>query len=125
MADFLRDAVGWLHDKRETRMVGTVTYARSGQSVDLSATRGRTEIEQSAGDNATVESSVEDFLISADALVLFGERIKPERGDTIKETVGSTTRTYTVMPLADEGEWRWSDPYTDTIRVHTKFTNEQ
>lgn len=124
MADFLRDAVDWLHGVRQERMVGTITYSRAGQSVDLDATRGRTRIEQQAGDNETVEASVEDFLIRASELVLFGERTKPKRGDTIEETVGDVTRTYTVMPVADEGEWRWSDPYTDTIRVHTKFTGE-
>jgi hypothetical protein len=26
------------------------------------------------------------------------------------------------MDLAGEGCWRWSDPYHQTLRVHTKFT---
>ena len=59
----------------------------------------------------TVTGRVWDFLILADGL-----GFEPEPGDVI----AADGRVFEVMNLGGEGCWRWSDPYRQTFRIHTK-----
>jgi hypothetical protein len=89
-----------------------VLYRRAGQAdADVRATFGKTDYEVADGYGATIQSHVIDFLILADELGL-----EPEPGDVIV----ADGRKYEVMNLGGEGCWRWSDPYRQTYRIHTK-----
>ncbi len=44
----------------------------------------------------------------------------PERGDRIQETHGTATFTYEVTAPGKEPCWRYSDPYRQTLRIHTR-----
>jgi len=61
-----------------------------------------------------------DFLIAPEDLILGGQKSLPERGDQIRETVGTQTFVYEVLAPAGEPEWRWSDPHRKLLRIHTK-----
>jgi hypothetical protein len=58
-----------------------------------------------------------DFLIRADLLVIAGNRITPERGDTVVDD----GKVYEVMAPAGEPPWRVSDPFGHMLRIHAKF----
>ena len=64
----------------------------------------------------TINSQVWDFLILAEEL-----GFDPEPGDVIV----ANGRRYEVMNLSGEGCWRWSDPYRQTYRIHTKDIGAQ
>ncbi len=59
----------------------------------------------------TIGSYVWDFLVLADELAF-----EPKPGDVIV----ADGRLYEVLDLAGERCWRWSDPYRQTYRIHTK-----
>jgi hypothetical protein len=44
----------------------------------------------------------------------------PERGDAIREQQDGKVYVYEVMAPGKEACWRWSDPYRQTLRIHTK-----
>jgi hypothetical protein len=88
-----------------------VEYRRPPDAVTVSATYGKTDFEVADESGLTIGSHVWDFLILADAL-----GFEPEPGDVI----AADGRRYEVMNLGGEGCWRWSDPYRQTYRIHTK-----
>jgi hypothetical protein len=68
-----------------------------------------------------VESfEAQDFIIQTVDLELGGALITPEPGDQISVTQGSQTFVYEIMAERDEPCWRWSDPYHNAMRIHTK-----
>ena len=97
-----------------------VAYARGPQSVDLSATVGKTVFEVDDGYGVLVRHESRDFLVLAADLVIGGEPILPQRGDRVREVQGSTTFGYEVTAPGKEPAWRYSDPYRTTLRIHTK-----
>ena len=62
-----------------------------------------------------------DFLITASDLVLTGTLVLPERGDEIIDDCF----VYEVMAPANEPEWRYSDSFRNTLRIHTKNTGKE
>ncbi len=120
MADLLQTASDWLHDQQKQHASRLVTYERGATTVAVQATIGRTvfEIDDEFGVVHKLESR--DFLIHAADLVLGGSTVLPERGDRIRETVGTTTYIYEVMAPGKEPHFRYSDPYRKTLRIHTK-----
>ena len=111
MPDLLRQGSQWLESMRETHCSSPVEYRRPPDAVTVSATYGKTDVELADESGLTVRSHVWDFLILADALGW-----EPEPGDVIV----ADGRRYEVMNLGGEGCWRWSDPYRQTYRIHTK-----
>lgn len=112
MGDLLRDGLAWLERQRHAHLTSPVEYRRAGQEAgSVQATFGRTDFEVADESGLTIGSHVVDFLILADALGL-----TPEAGDVI----AADGRRYEVMNLGGEGCWRWSDPYRQTYRIHTK-----
>ncbi len=82
----------------------TVTYRRGADAIeDLAAVVGRTEFSEGETENTTITSRVRDYLILIADLLIDGDPIKPQIGDTIEEESGDTTYTFTVMAL-DNGE---------------------
>jgi hypothetical protein len=100
-----------------------VVYSRGAQSVGVCATVGRTRMLFADELGATVvEYTDRDYLITADALrfTTTGPAELPQRGDVIRERVGSKTLTYEVMGPGGEPPWRFADPYRVMLRIHTK-----
>ncbi len=89
-------------------------YRREGQPAKaVNATFGKTDFEIIDEAGLTVGSHVWDFLIRADEL-----GFEPESGDII----AASGRKYEVMNLGGDGCWRFSDPFRQTYRIHTRDT---
>jgi len=120
VADLLEQASAWLDGKRKAHLSRPVMYCRGEQSVEVRATIGRTVFETADAYGVVEHSESRDFLILAADLVLDGQAVLPERGDRIRETQDGKVYVYEVMAPGKEPEWRWSDGYRRTLRIHTK-----
>lgn len=120
MADLLERGAAWLEGQRVKHLARTVVYQRGENSVEVQATIGRTLFDQADQYGAVVRHEARDFLILTNDLVLGGRAVLPERGDRIREPQGSKTFVYEVMAPGGEPVWRYSDPYRNTLRIHTK-----
>jgi hypothetical protein len=123
--DLLQQASTWLENQRQRFLTQTIAYQRAGASVEIAATCGETIFRLDDGAGALLRIQTRDFLIAAVDLVLGGNPIVPQRGDRIVETQGSRTFIYEVSAPGDEPEWRWSDPYRQTYRIHTQEVDTQ
>lgn len=123
MPDLLRQASDWLEGRRKAYAAGAVTYCRGEQTVVVQATVGSTMFEVESDYGAIERTESRDFLITAADLVLDGAEVLPVRGDQVKELVGSATVVYEVMAPGDEPPWRYSDPWRETLRIHTKYVD--
>ena len=111
MPDLLQKGAQWLEQMRAEHCSGPVEYRRGTLTRGVRATFGSTRRESADESGLVIESRTRDFLILAAEL-----GILPEPGDLI--AVGG--RLHEVMNLPGEGCWRWSDPYHQTLRIHTK-----
>ena len=111
MGDLLQQGSQWLEQQRTAHCSSPVEYRRPPDARTVHATYGRTRFEVADESGLTVDAQAWDFLILADELGLV-----PEAGDVI----AANGRRYEVMNLGGEGCWRWSDPYRQTYRIHTK-----
>jgi hypothetical protein len=119
----LAQAASWLSGVRKANMTTVVTYTRPGTpaaNVPVSATIGATTFQIENEYSVLVQFTSRDFLITASDLVLGGAVVQPKPGDCITEAAASGTIVYQVLAPGKEPCWRWSDPYRNTIRVHTK-----
>ena len=120
MADLLQQASDWLETKRTQYATRAVCYVRGGQSVDVSATVGKTTFEVDDGYGVLVRHESRDYLVLA-ADLKFGETpTLPQRGDLVRETQGGQVFIYEVTAPGNEPCWRYSDPYRKTLRIHSK-----
>ncbi len=121
MADVLEKGAAWLEDQRHEHMTRTVVYERDGETVEVAATVGQTVFQLDEGYGATIRHVRRDYLIRTADLVLAGEPTLPQRGDRIRETQDGKVFVHEVMgPGGNEPDWRYSDPYRRTLRIHTK-----
>ena len=120
MVDLLKNALSWLEAQRKKHLSVPVIYRRGKNSVELPATIGKTvfKIQDEYGRIVYYESR--DYLISSADLVLKGVVTTPQKGDEIIE--GGFV--YEVMAPNNEPEWRYSDTYRQTLRIHTKLTGK-
>jgi hypothetical protein len=118
MSDLLKNGISWLESQRKKHLTSQVFYRRDSTSVEIPATIGKTvfKIEDEYGRIVHYESR--DYLINAQDLVLNGTVVPPERGDEIVDE----GFVYEVMAPASEPEWRYSDVFRNTLRIHTKQT---
>jgi hypothetical protein len=119
----LAQAASWLSGVRKANMTTVVMYTRPGApaaSVPVSATIGATTFQIENEYSVLVQFTSRDFLITAADLVLGGAVVQPKAGDCITESAASGTIVYQVLAPGKEPCWRWSDPYRNTIRIHTK-----
>ncbi len=116
MADLLQKGSQWLERMRTEHCSGPIEYRRGAQTRGVRATFGSTRRESADESGLVIESRTRDFLILAAEL-----GILPQPGDVI--AVGG--RRFEVMDLAGEGGWRWSDPYHQTLRIHTRHTGDE
>jgi hypothetical protein len=121
MDNMLKNGMSWLESQREKYVSTLVTYKRGTASAEVPATIGKTlfRIEDEYGRVVRYESR--DFLITAEKLVLNGTVVLPERGDEIIDD----GFVYEVMAPANEPEWRYSDAFRKTLRIHTKNTGKE
>ena len=102
----------------------SVTYQRGSDTVSVTALIGDTRVE--LADNyggVTVTSPIRDYIIRVSDLVLGGSVIEPAAGDQIRETSGSTTYVFEVMPAGADTAFRYSDRYRTAWRIHTKHVD--
>jgi hypothetical protein len=125
VADLLAQASVWLENQRQRHLTQTVVYQRGSNTVSVLATIGATIFRIDDGAGALLRVEARDYLITAADLVVGGSPIVPRRGDRIRETFGSQTFIYEVSAPGDEPEWRWSDPYRQTYRIHTQQVDTQ
>jgi len=122
VGDLLQQAADWLDGMRTAHLWRPVQYCRSGESVEVAATVGKTVFEIDDGYGAVERFESRDFLIRSADLVLGGAETLPQPGDRIKETAGAKLVLYEVMAPGKEPCWRWSDPFRTSMRIHTKET---
>lgn len=120
MADLLKQTSAWLEGKRHDSLTVSVTYARGASSVELLATVGRTVFELRDDYGGVEKTEARDYLVRTEDLVIDGALALPERGDEVRETEGAQVFVYEVMAPGKEPHWRYSDPYRQTLRIHTK-----
>ena len=125
MADLLEQGASWLDEMRVKHMSRTVTYSRDAESVEVAATLGQTTYEVTDDYGATVEAVATDFLVSADELVMAGQKTLPETGDQIRVSNGDDILVFEVMDLGGAGHYRPSDPYRKTLRIHAKEVGKE
>lgn len=118
MADLLKDGLRFLEEQRKMFMTVPVVYRRGEAEISVAATIGKTKYDIGVEESVRVGSHTVDFLIAAEDLVFDGVPVVPGPDDEIDYN-GST---YSVVRLADDGCWRWSDPHGNTYRIHTRFS---
>jgi hypothetical protein len=125
MANLLKTGSDWLQSQQDAHATSSVVYGRGAGSgadtVTVNAIIGRTEFDASDEYGITIRTESRDYLILAADLILDGETVLPERGDTITETDGDFTLVYEVLPIGNQPHWRYSDPFRKRLRVHTKL----
>lgn len=120
MTDILQQGSNWLEGMRETHATRPVVYVRGTDSVEVSGTVGRTVFRIDKGYGVMERVEARDYLVLGSALALNGQTILPNAGDRIREEADGKTFVYEVMAPGGEPCWRWSDPYRQTLRIHTK-----
>lgn len=111
MTDLLKEGSAWLEQQRTAHCSSQVSYFVGAAETVLNATFGKTDFEV-ADESVTTISQVWDFLILAADL-----GFDPAPGHVI--VTGG--RKYEVMQFGSDAKgWRWSDPYRETYRIHTK-----
>ena len=103
----------------------TVTYRRDDAAIpELVAIPGSTKFKLTDEHGGVITVESKDFLIAAVELVINGQMIDPQRGDTVEEVIGPTRYTYRVMrPDGGDDVWR-IDHARQRIRIHTKLISE-
>ena len=114
--NLLRTAIEWLRGAEFVNLVEPVVYHQPGRAAEsVNAIVGRTVFRQTDVGGMFVRTQTRDFLIGKTNL----DR-EPAAGDTI----AYDGRTYEVMAPGGEPVWRWSDPYHQVYRIHTKCITE-
>jgi hypothetical protein len=116
MANLLADGIGWLAEQLQYNAGTTVTYKRSLSSVSITATKAR-PIRSLDTDQAHIEASEQDWIVTAADLVLDSTTILPARGDIIQV---STTEKYRVLGDSATPAYAPHDEYGVMLRIHSK-----
>jgi hypothetical protein len=124
--DIFRAASRFLEAKRHAVATSEVVYRRDDRAVSLQATIGRTEYQQDDGYGIVTRAESRDFLIRALDLAIDGIVTLPEPGDRIEERQCGSTFVYEVLPIGgQQAHYRYSDPFRQTLRIHTKLIGEE
>jgi len=118
--DLLRRGLEWLERERVKHASRFVHYVRAGEAIRVRATVGKTVFEILNDYGVAERTETRDYLILTRALVLSGAPTTPNRGDQVRERQGQKVYVYEVMAPGREPEWRYSDLYRHTFRIHTK-----
>jgi hypothetical protein len=121
MRDLLAEGMAWLERKRTQYLARQVVYRRGSESVQVAATVGKTIFRLDKGYGVQERIEARDYLILAADLALGGTQVLPKAGDQVRETQNGKVFVYEVLAPGNEPCWRYSDPYRQTLRIHTKL----
>ena len=121
MVDILRTGAAWLNSQRAAFLAGGVTYARkAGGSIAIAdATVAATSTDQLLEADYQLTATARDFICSASNFYVAAAFVQPRVGDTITED--ETGAVWEVAELGYQRCWRYSDEFSNAIRVHTKL----
>ena len=122
MTDLLEQSSEWLTGMNRQHRARTVTYVRGEQSVEITATVGKTVFRVDKGYGLFEHVESRDYLVAVEDFADFAE---PERGDQVKDLLNEKTEIFEVMAPGGEPHFRWSDPYRRTLRIHTKHVGTE
>ena len=125
MPNLLEQGASWLAGKLVGSAGTPVRYVRDGGETELVAVIGRTEFEQTDEYGGIQRIQSRDYLIRAADLVIGGAATLPQAGDRIRETVAAQTFVYEVMAPGQQPPWRYSDPFRQVLRIHTKHVDTE
>ena len=126
MADLLQTGAAWLAGQLQSHAGQTVTYSRSGASVEVTATVGQSEYEASDVENYHTTIKMRDYIVNAADLVINGSAIKPQRGDQIRQVVDGETKVYEVLPPSSNSDvYENRDGREVIYRIHTKLVDTE
>jgi len=111
MGNLLRAGSAWLEQMRVAHCSSQVVYRRGDTDTAVNATYGETRYEQLDVQGFPIESRAWDFLVAASEL-----GFEPQAGDQII----ADGQVYELLPVGGDGVWRWSDPFRQTYRIHTR-----
>jgi hypothetical protein len=120
--DMIARGQKWLAEKVTAHASRTILYRRGESQIAILAAIGTTYVSQFAGDGLSVKVEVRDYLVDVDLLRIDDELIEPRRTDKIIEVIDGFAHHFEVLPIGEEREWRYSDPYRNKFRIHTKST---
>lgn len=110
-----------LAGKREEHLSSPVQYQRPGVGgVTILAAVGRSEFEEIEEGGPIRRTQTRDFIVTAAALVISGQRIEPRIGDQIHEREDGQTVVYEVSSIGGEQPFRRSDSFGKSLRIHTR-----
>jgi len=119
----ISNAVNLMQGTVATLAAVPVTYVSDATPINgVLAVRGSTRMETSNENGDIVQSKVTDWLIAAAKLLVNGLQVDPEEGDQIVfvNAIGRK-ETYLVLPIGGDKCFRPSDPYGNTLRIHTRL----
>lgn len=111
MPDVLQTSSAWLESMRDQFRTNDVTYSADGTPTVVKATVGRSEFEMVDSNGVVMRVDSRDYLITASQL-----SVEPKAGHRIADG----GNVYEVSEFGSEPAWRWSDPFHQTYRIHTK-----
>lgn len=120
MASSMKSAALAANKAQRSAAGEAITYKRGVNSVSLTAVIGTSGFDQVDAMGIVERIESRDYFIEAAKLIIDSALILPGIGDSILETVDGVTYTYEVMTLDGQPAWRYSDPYRDKLRIHTK-----
>lgn len=115
----LKAGCKWLASQRSAHAGTRVTYSDGDHSIELLAVVAASEFEQAETDGLISRLQTRDYIIEAEALAVAGDQIEPQAGHRIREADGPVVRVFEVVSPGSEPPWRWSDPYHQSLRIHT------
>lgn len=117
MSNRIDTGLSRLRDRRNSRMVESVTYTRAaGGSLTLNATRGRSGLTREGDGNFRFDADAQEWIVLANDLQIGGVgEFVPARGDTI-----GSDATYTVLSDGGADVYRYCDATRKSMRIMTK-----
>jgi hypothetical protein len=107
----------------------TVTYGRGGQSVELQAVPAETAVRVEDAEGLSVRAKRRDWIVTAADLVIGGQVILPEAGDTIRVAVGDPPdqeiQVFEVQRLVGESHYYACDDEGRVLRVHARHVDTE
>lgn len=96
-----------------------IKYRRRGDEITLIALLGEDDLDELTEGALTATVQRRPFLVVASDLVVGGEEILPEEGDTIEVTIEGKTFVYEVALGLDGKVWSYQESTHRHLRIHT------
>jgi hypothetical protein len=120
MATSFHNAVLGAHNALRSSRGLDVTYCRGDATVAVTAVPGQTRVTVEDASGLSIRAKRRDWIVRASDLLLGGQTVLPEVGDTIRLTVGQDVQVFEVQRLAGEGHYTACDDLGQVLRIHTR-----